>query len=74
MLVWALEGAEAGIASVAAEATERAENVSAQISVHISVHISVRNGIDQGKDTPTNQMIKRVERMLSEFLHGIRMA
>jgi hypothetical protein len=42
--------------------------------VHISVHISVRNGIDQGKDTPTNQMIKRVERMLSEFLHGIRMA
>jgi ribosome-binding protein aMBF1 (putative translation factor) len=70
MLVWALEGAEAGIASVAAEATERAENVSAQISVHVSV----RNGIDQGKDTPTNQMIKRVERMLSEFLHGIRMA
>jgi hypothetical protein len=66
MLVWALEGAEAGIASVAAEATERAENVSAQISV--------RNVIDQGKDTPTNQMIKRVERMLSEFLHGIRMA
>jgi hypothetical protein len=34
----------------------------------------VRNVIDQGKDTPTNQMIKRVERMLSEFLHGIRMA